>query len=418
MVVRVRMRVDPIGLADACATAEAFEVEVLRALERAVGFEAAFFMVAGCEDSISALGLDADARVKIGCRAEAYARELLPVKQAALVARGVAVDTEVCGETKVRSTSYYREIVSKLNGRHSLVAYVPWRGRVVAAMMLGRKGKGFSAHEISVVEALLPAVGVTRAAYGLPRVFDPLPAPPSTHLFGRLLGARGSRVLASVSTLSGDIVVRDRAGYREMVACNGASELVWTRVALDDPRRSGWPYVELLHLAPALARQRRRALFIGSGGAVGVRQFAAAYPGMAIDVVECEPEVVELARTWFDLGKIPDVTVYLAEGTAFIRAAQPGTWDVVVIDAYDASQFDRQFSNKAFMVKLRSVLRPGGAVACNVIGSLAGSSAVSTFVAAASAQFEQVRVVPVVARGERYAADTLRNVVVVAVRGD
>lgn len=415
LVVGAGMLVDPIALAHDCVTSEAFEVELLHALERSIGFDTACFMVDGDMESIRALGLDAKALAQIPRRAETYARDLLPVKQSALTGRGVAVDTEVCGETRVRKTSYYRELVSKLNGRHSLMAYVRWRDRIVATIMLGRNTATFSAREKALVESLLPAVAVGRAAYGLPTRLDVLRSS-QKNVFQRVFDATGSRVLASVATAGSEIIVRDRGGFREMVARNGASELVWTRVSLNDSRRSGWPYIELLHVAAALARQRRRALFIGVGGAVGVRQFAAAYPGLAIDVVECEVAVIELARTWFELDNIPGVTVHLADGVEFIGAATPATWDVVVIDAYDASTFDEKFSDGVFLAKVRAVLRPGGAMACNVIGSLSGSSAVQRFLSAARGHFEQMRLLPVVALGERYAPDTLRNVVVVGVR--
>ena len=149
-----------------------------------------------------------------------------------------------------------------------------------------------------------------------------------------------------------------------------------------------------------------------------MRQFASAYPGIAIDVVECEPAVIELARAWFDLSAIPGVTVHIADGAAFIRAAAPSTWDVIVIDAYDASTFAAAFADKEFLTALRSVLRPGGAVACNVIGTLVGDGPVRTFVSAAQRAFDTVRMVPVVDLDEHYSGDALRNVVVVATRSD
>lgn len=419
------MAVDFVGLAEHCTTAEEFEQEVLAHLARSIGCDAAFFLVKGNEHAFSTFGLDAKLRSLMHRRGATYAQELLPVKRAALAARGVAVDTAVCGITNVRKAKYYREVVQQAGAQHSLMAYVPWRGRVVAALMLGRSsGKGFAAHELEQVEASLPTLAVTRAVYGLPPTFEPLPEAPVQSLrsaFGlphKLGFGRGARVLATTPTAWGTLTVRDRAGFREMVANDGKSELVWTRVALDDSTRSGWPYVELLHLAPALAKQRTSALFIGSGGAVALRQWARAYPGIAIDVVERDPAVIDLARAYFDLEAIPNLRVFIADGSAFVRSAAAAAWDIVVIDAYDASTFDAEFAAPHFLAALHRGLRPGGAVACNVIGTLTGSSAVQSFVAAARATFDDVRSVPVVELGERYWGETLRNVVVVATRHD
>lgn len=410
------MTVDLVTLAHNYDNPEAFEAGVLAALEQTVGCDAAMFLVKGYEQYVTTLGLDATTPAKIAANGATYAQDLLPVKQAALAARGVAVDTEVCGINRVRRTSYYRDIMRTVNEKHSLLAYVPWRGRIVATLMLGRIGKGFSGQELTLLESLLPTLGVVRAGYGLPHFFAPLPSPPLVNPIRQLARSWGSGVLASAQTRCGTIVVRDRAGFREMVATNVGSELVWTRVALKDSTRSGWPYIDLLHLAPALAKHRRRALFVGSGGAVSVRQFAAAYPGITLDLVEHEPAVVEMARVWFGLDDVPHLTVHIAEGAAFIRTAQPSSWDIVVIDAYDASTFAHAFSDAKFLGVLRRVLRPGGAMACNVIGKLAGGGPVQTFVSAARTAFDTVRILPVVDPNEDYSSNALRNVVVVASR--
>lgn len=58
-----------------------------------------------------------------------------------------------------------------------------------------------------------------------------------------------------------------------------------------------------------------------------------------------------------------------------------------MIDAYDASTFAAEFSGKEFLTSLRLALRPGGAVACNVIGTLAGDGPVRKWVSAARAAF-------------------------------
>jgi spermidine synthase len=408
------MAVDCVTLAHESATAEAFEVGVLEQLAREVGCDAAFLLVKGNEQGLCTLGFDAALRDVLLRRVATYGAELMPVKRAALAARGVAVDTEVFDVEHIEKTRYYRDIVRNVRGRHSLLAYVPWRGRIVAAMMLGRCGRGFSLGERSLVEGLLPTLGVTRAAYGLSPVFDPLPRRAKGHVFKQVASGQDPRVLGRVRVDAGTVSVRDRGDFREMVMSDGASELVWTRVALDDSTRSGWPYVDLLHLAPALAKQRQRVLFVGSGGAVSARQFARVYPGIEIDVVEREPAVVELGRAWFDIGSIPGLNVHIADGAAFIRGSAQASWDVIVIDAFDASTFCPAFADRSFLVALRSALRPGGAVACNVIGTLAGDGPVRSFVAAIGAVFDTVRIVPVVALEELYLAGSLRNVVVIA----
>jgi spermidine synthase len=168
-------------------------------------------------------------------------------------------------------------------------------------------------------------------------------------------------------------------------------------------------------LAAALASRREHALFIGCGGAVAPRRFAETYPGIAHDVVESDPAVVALARTHYAIEEVPRLAVHVADGVAFVREAACATWDVAVIDAYDAGDLASGFGTPAFFASLERALRPGGAFAFNVVGALDGG-AVQGVVAAAASAFDDVRVVPVMVPGEAYSPRTVRNVVVVGTK--
>ena len=408
--------IDPVHWARTFATAAEFEAAVLSDCQHHVGCDVAFLSIMGREATPSVLGLDTTTVKQAVAGSAVYARELMPVKRAALTRRGVAVDTDVLGVRGVHGTRYYREVAARAGGSHSLFAYLVWQGRPYGMLMLGSTGRAFSPAQIERVEAMLPALGVARAAYGIPAPSPALVGPPAGAIekLVRRFDLAGDRTLGSVHTPSGTISVRDRAGFREMVAVNGPHELVWSRAALHDAARSGWPYLDLFHLAAARAHQRERALFVGCGGAVSVHQFARVYPGIRSDIVEHEPGVVSLAREFFELDAIPNVTVHIADGAEFIARAAPATWDIVLIDAYDAVELAPAFSERRFFMDLRRALRPGGTMALNVIGTLEADSEVERIARAAAREFADVRLVPVTQLGENYAPDTPRNVVIVA----
>lgn len=415
------MSPDLVRIAHETTSATAFEAASLELLQQHVGFDVAFFSTKGAEASPTVVGLDAaviGAAARGGSR---YASELLPVKRAALEARGVAVDTRVLGEGGVRRSAYYREVARAVGGRHSLMAYVPLRGRIVAGIMLGRCGasSAFSDGDIARVEALLPALGVTRGSFGLPAVCEPLRAP--SRLPAALEPLLRPSVLATEHIGATTVQVRDRGGFREMVARENGTELVWTRASLHDPSASGWPYVELFHIAAVQATARQRALFVGCGGAVALRQFANRYPGLAIDLVEREARVVELARAWYRLDDIPGLTVHIADGASFAEHAAPAKWDIAVIDAFDTSYSSDAADallKPAFFAALHRALRPGGALAVNVIGTLDGHGPVRDVGACLKRSFCRVRVVPVMDADEGYAPSALRNVVLIASKSE
>jgi hypothetical protein len=406
------MLFDSINAAAQVATAAHFERLALEYLGGAVGYDVAFMGLRGA--SMTSIGLAPDLLEQAVRPGSEYEAELAPVKQAALARRGVAVDTEVLGESRVRQTAYFRDLASPLGGKHSLLGYLVLRGQVIGALMLGRTGGPFRYDDIDRVADLLPALAVGRASYGLP-------GPTRTPLRPTSPKVRwpwGAQVLARRVMGEIEVRVRDERGYREMVArdlCSGR-EMTWTRAGLDDGARSGWPYIDLLHVAAGLARRRERALFIGCGGAVGPRQFALCYPGIEIEVVEAEDHVIELARSFYGLDDVPRLTVHHAEGASFLKAATPGSWDIIAVDAYEGDGLGNGFSGVAFLRTLRARLRPGGAFAFNVVGTLAGSGAVRSVVRAAASVFDDVRVVPVMTATEKYDSTSLRNVVVIGVR--
>jgi hypothetical protein len=354
--VRVQVNVDPVRLARECPTACSFEAAILETLAREIGFDAAFFGMNGEGRAPTSYGLDAAKLAAAWTTPSPYASELSPVKAAALRAGGVAVDTDVLGASRVRKSRYHRDFAAPIGGRHSLMAYLTLRGDVVGGVMLGRCGSSFAESDIARVASMLPDLGVARASFRLPRDYPPpqldMRAP---SVFDRLL--RTPRTRATVRTKTVDIEIRDGRRYREMVASRDGERLVWSRGALRDASESGWPYVDLFHLAAALAKRRERALFIGCGGGIAMHQFARVYPGVAMDVVEREPAVIELARAWFALSAIPGLRVHVDDGLRFVTNAAAGQWDVAIVDAYDADARDGAFEMGSFLASLRRVLR-------------------------------------------------------------
>jgi hypothetical protein len=387
------MMLDPLELAQSLSLPGAFDAALLFELQRSIGAEAAFFAIKGAAPVT--IGIDARA-LGSALQQGLYDDEIGPLQREAMARRGVVVDTAVYGESAVRRTRYHRDFAAPIGGRHSLMAYLVLRGRMLGGIMLGRIGQTFSPRDVATIEAVLPRIAMARASYGLPAVDVPLPRP-----------SEGDRTLAV-----GTVTVRDRDGYREMVAGAGKRQMIWSRSELAAPHRSGWFYVDLFHLAAARARHRRRALFIGCGGAVALRQFARSYPGIAIDVAELDAGVIALARTWYALDAIPGVTAHHADGVAFVTRAPPRTWDVVVVDAYAGDRLPPAFAKRPFFAAVREALTEGGAMAINVVGPLAGSGQPSAVARAMGAELDDVRLVPVLDEGEAYSPHAARNVVI------
>lgn len=387
-------------LAQGCANATAFEEEALTALGRAIGFEAAFFVRTG--EAPTAVALDGGALGR-ALGSSRYHGELAPLKAAA--DGGVVVDTRVMGEAAVRRTAYHRHFAAPMGGRHTLLGFLSLRGQPLGALMLGRTGSCFSERDIAVVRASLGEMAVARASYPIANPVAYAHGAPLPRARWRRHVGRDER--ARVDALS----IVDRGDWREM----RAGEFVWTRASIAAPARSGWFYVELFHLAAARAARRERALFIGAGGGVAMRQFAEAYPGIAIDVVEIDGRVLQLAREWYALDAVPGVVLHEGDGADFVRRVSArASWDVIVVDAFDELAIPDRLLAPSFFHDVARALAPGGAVAFNTIGPLAGASDVSRVERGLRAELGDVRRVPVLDPEEAFDPSASRNVVLVA----
>jgi len=378
---------DVVALAHECRNARELGARILEGFRAEIGLDVGF--VIGADVSTHALGDDHAFRATTNA---AYERELSPLKATALASRGVATDTEVFGRSRF-SMRWFRDLAAPVGGKHTLVAYTRARGAVTGLVMLGRCSDApFSHADVARVEASLPAISLAAAAFGAsPKPVSLAPLSLADRLFSR---AR-----------DGELTVRDRGPHREMLA----NELVWTRASRADAARSGWPYIDLLALGGVLARDRRRALVIGCGGGVLVHLLERLFPAMQLEVVERDPRVAALARRYFAL-RAP---VRVADGARVVAEASPRSWDAIFVDAYDACADAPAIDATHLFTHAARVLTPGGAVAFNVIGDLAGD-AVLEVTTAALASFDDVRVVPVVDPGEAMAPHARRNVVVLA----
>lgn len=185
----------------------------------------------------------------------------------------------------------------------------------------------------------------------------------------RLLGLRQHvRMLCAWETDGSTVVVRDRDGWRELLADDGTRAMVHTRVSTDDTLTSGVSYTDGFHLSVALAGPPKRVLFIGAGGCLGPRQFAALYPGAEIDVVERDPRVLAAAQRFFWLQQSSRLRVHVADGATFLAASADAFFDVIVLDAYTgAGQFPNHFATVGFFEAGRAKLKPGGVLCANLI---------------------------------------------------
>ena len=174
-------------------------------------------------------------------------------------------------------------------------------------------------------------------------------------------GSKNSRIIYSVvSPISGEIKVweyqnsraLDVGGYLQS-ATSGAPEFekrYWAKAAQEIGSR---------------AKRPKRALVIGVGGGTVLHLLSQKFPDLKIVGVELDPEIINVARKFFGLDEIANLTVVVEDGAKYVGGYQKDKFDLVFIDAYLGGDYPSYFEEEKFVQKIKAMLNPGGLAVFN-----------------------------------------------------
>ena len=131
-------------------------------------------------------------------------------------------------------------------------------------------------------------------------------------------------------------------------------------------------YTDYFNLAYVFNPDIKSVLFIGGGGFSGPKQFLAYYPEVKIDVVEINPDVVQVAKDYFGVRDDPRLRIFVEDGRTFLERS--GSYDLIVLDAYSKSYVPFHLMTLEFLESLSGRLNPGGVVVSNLIASFIGDT--------------------------------------------
>jgi len=144
-------------------------------------------------------------------------------------------------------------------------------------------------------------------------------------------------------------------------------------MVLRDPFVSVLRYPDYVHLAWLFTPTIKRMVVVGLGAGSIPKQFMRDYPTLAIDSVELDPVVVDLAKQYFGVIENRRHRITVADGRQFLRRAEVA-YDLIVMDAYFAEGVPFHLVTREFLRQLRGRLAPGGVVAVNIVGAISGAN--------------------------------------------
>jgi spermidine synthase len=183
---------------------------------------------------------------------------------------------------------------------------------------------------------------------------------------------------------------------------------------LNDPYRTRFGYSDYLQLAFAYRPETRRVLYVGLGGGSAPKRTWRDFPNAQVDVVELDPEVVNVAYRYFELPRDPRLDVEVEDGRRFL-AQNDGPWDTIIVDAFYSDSIPFHLATREFLELAQSRLAPGGTVVANIIGAVKGpdSRLFRSMLRTYRAVFPTVSIHPVLDAGGKD-LEVVRNVILVA----
>lgn len=104
-------------------------------------------------------------------------------------------------------------------------------------------------------------------------------------------------------------------------------------------------------------------LILGLGTGTFASESMAYYDNLAIDGVEIDSQIVDLAYQYFDLPE--SVNAYIMDGRSYITSCEK-KYDIIMVDAYQDITIPFQMSSVEFFTIVKEHLTPGGVMVVNM----------------------------------------------------
>jgi spermidine synthase len=185
---------------------------------------------------------------------------------------------------------------------------------------------------------------------------------------------------------------------------------------LKDPTALRLIYSRYTSLGFAFRPDAKKILIIGLGGGSIPKKLQKEFPSLELDVVEIDPEVIQMAKSHFNVREGKNLRLHAADGRLFLnRTAHQ--YDIILIDAYYSDAMPFHLATREFFELAQRKLTPNGIIVANLISAVTGPSGkiVRAIVKTQRQIFPQTYVFAA-RRPDNVSIDTIQNVIVVATK--
>ncbi len=187
-------------------------------------------------------------------------------------------------------------------------------------------------------------------------------------------------------------------------------------MTLRDPTALRLIYSKYTSIGLTFRPDAKKMLVIGLGGGSIPKKINKEFPNLEIDAVEIDPEVIKMAKDYFQVKESNVLRLYAQDGRLFLSRTQR-QYDIILLDAYFTDAMPFHLTTKEFFELAQRKLAPNGIVVSNLISAVTGPSGkiARAFVRTQRQVFPQTYVFAS-RRADNVSLDTVQNVIVIATR--
>lgn len=171
------------------------------------------------------------------------------------------------------------------------------------------------------------------------------------------------------------IKVREEQRAGQPVRVLVLDRLVHSYSSLEDPTHLVYGYEQLyaqLVRYRAQAGGDLRALFVGGGGYTFPRYMEALYPDSALDVIEIDPGVTQVAHDLLGLAADSRIRSFNEDARLFLEREPDQRYDLIMGDAFNDFSVPYHLTTHEFNQRVRAWLDEGGLYLVNIIDGPSG----------------------------------------------
>jgi spermidine synthase len=185
---------------------------------------------------------------------------------------------------------------------------------------------------------------------------------------------------------------------------------------LKDPTALRLIYSRYTSLGFTFRPDAKKMLIIGLGGGSIPKKLQKEFPSLEMDVVEIDPEVIQIAKNHFHVRDGKNLRLHAQDGRLFL-ARTANQYDIILIDAYYSDAMPFHLATREFFELAQRKLTPNGIVVANLISAVTGPSGkiARAFVKTQRNVFPQTYVFAA-RRPDNVSVNSVQNVIIIATK--